>query len=103
MVVASGALRLRPYRTRLTGRLALSVEGADETIFPLVPARQEVGERIVTPEEFRRVGHQLIDRIADYRAGIASRPVMSDRKPGETRAALPREAPLKPESFEAVF
>jgi aromatic-L-amino-acid decarboxylase len=57
----------------------------------------------VTPEEFRRFGHELIDRIADYRAGIAERPVMSARKPGETRALLPKAPAQKPEPFEAVF
>jgi aromatic-L-amino-acid/L-tryptophan decarboxylase len=57
----------------------------------------------VTPEQFRRIGHQLIDRIADYRAGVADRPVMSQVKPGALRAALPAAPPLHPEPFEAVF
>ena len=57
----------------------------------------------MTPEEFRRIGHELIDRIADYRAGVAERPVMSARKPGETRAMLPKAPPQRPEPFEAVF
>ena len=26
---------------------------------------------LMTPEEFRRLGHQIIDRIADYRATVA--------------------------------
>ena len=29
----------------------------------------------MTPEAFRRAGHQLIDWIADYRASIDQRPV----------------------------
>jgi aromatic-L-amino-acid decarboxylase len=57
----------------------------------------------VTPEEFRKFGHELIDRIADFRAGIEARPVMSAAKPGALRAALPTEAPQKPEPFAAVF
>ncbi len=57
----------------------------------------------MSPEEFRRHGHELIDRIADYRAGIAKRPVMAQVKPGAVRAALPRQAPEKPEPFEAIF
>ena len=57
----------------------------------------------MTPEEFRRIGHQLIDRIADYRSSVAERPVMSANAPGALRAALPKEAPLKPEGFDAIF
>jgi aromatic-L-amino-acid/L-tryptophan decarboxylase len=57
----------------------------------------------MTPEEFRKFGHQLIDRIADYRAGIAARPVMPKVKPGALRAALPQSPPLEAEPFEAVF
>ncbi len=57
----------------------------------------------MTPEEFRRIGHELIDRIADYRAGVAGRPVMSQASPGALRAALPAAPPLRAEPFEAVF
>jgi aromatic-L-amino-acid decarboxylase len=57
----------------------------------------------MSPEDFRRHGHELIDRIADYRAGLARRPVMSQVKPGEIRAALPKSAPETPEPFEAIF
>lgn len=57
----------------------------------------------MNPEEFRRVGHQLIDWIADYRAKVAERPVMAQVKPGEVRAQLPTAPPSEPESFEAIF
>ena len=57
----------------------------------------------MTPEEFREHGHALIDRIADYRAGIAARPVAPASEPGSVRAGLPAEPPETPEPFEAVF
>jgi aromatic-L-amino-acid/L-tryptophan decarboxylase len=57
----------------------------------------------MTPEEFRRIGHRIIDYIADYRATIAKRPVMARTAPGEIRAALPAEPPCEPESFEAIL
>ena len=57
----------------------------------------------MSPEEFRRHGHELIDRIADYRAGIAARPVMSQVTSGAIKAALPKSAPARPEPFEAIF
>jgi aromatic-L-amino-acid decarboxylase len=57
----------------------------------------------MTPEEFRKYGHQLIDWVADYRATIAARPVMARTKPGEVRAQLPKLPPENPEDFGAIF
>lgn len=57
----------------------------------------------MTPEEFRKAGHQLIDWVADYRAGIASRPVMANTAPGEIKRRLPAAPPDAPESFDAIF
>jgi aromatic-L-amino-acid decarboxylase len=57
----------------------------------------------MTPEEFREAGHRLVDWIADYRAGVASRPVAARTAPGDVRASLPGSAPEYPEPFAAVF
>ena len=57
----------------------------------------------MNPEEFRRVGHQLVDWIADYRARIAEFPVRSQVQPGNIRAQLPSTPPSRPESFDAIF
>ncbi len=57
----------------------------------------------MNPEEFRAFGHRLIDWIADYRAGTASRPVMSTVEPGSIRAQLPAAPPLSPESLDSVL
>ena len=57
----------------------------------------------MTPEEFRRFGHQLIDWIADYRAGIANRPVMAQTAPGEIKGQFPAAPPEYSEDFAAVF
>jgi aromatic-L-amino-acid decarboxylase len=57
----------------------------------------------MSPEEFRRLGHQLIDWIADYRARVASMPVMSPVEPGAVRAQLPAVPPSRPEAFDGVF
>jgi aromatic-L-amino-acid decarboxylase len=43
---------------------------------------------------FRRIGHDLVDWIAEYRERIESLPVMSRAKPGEIRAMMPKEPPL---------
>ncbi|GLH71604.1 aromatic-L-amino-acid decarboxylase [Geothrix limicola] len=45
-------------------------------------------------QEFRRLGYQLVDWIAEYREGLERLPVMSPAKPGEVRAAFPDHPPL---------
>lgn len=57
----------------------------------------------MNPEEFRRIGHQLIDWIADYRARVEEFPVRSKLEPGEVRAQLPQTPPLKAEPFDGIF
>ncbi len=44
-------------------------------------------------QEFRRLGYQLVDWIADYREGLERLPVMSQVQPGEVRAAFPDHPP----------
>jgi aromatic-L-amino-acid/L-tryptophan decarboxylase len=57
----------------------------------------------VSPEDFRRYGHQLIDWLADYHEGLSKRPVMAKTKPGEIRDALAAAPPNEPESFDAAI
>jgi aromatic-L-amino-acid decarboxylase len=57
----------------------------------------------MTPDEFRRAAHRLIDWIADYRSAIDTHPVMARTEPGETRRALPASPPQHPETFEQIL
>jgi aromatic-L-amino-acid decarboxylase len=57
----------------------------------------------MTPDEFRRHGHAVVDWIADYHARIESFPVLSQVKPGEIRAALPANPPSQGQPFEALL
>src|SRR3984957_17037312 len=57
----------------------------------------------MSPEEFRRQGHAVIDWIADYHARIESFPVLSQVKPGEIRSQLPAHAPEKGEPFDRIL
>ena len=57
----------------------------------------------MTPEEFRAAGHQIVDWIADYRATVASRPVMARTGPGDVKNQLPAQPPDQPELFAAII
>src|SRR5712692_5653106 len=57
----------------------------------------------MTPEEFRRYGHRIVDWIADYRTRLAERPVMSPAQPGEIRALVPEHPPERGEPLDKVL
>ena len=57
----------------------------------------------MTPDEFRRYGHAVIDWIADYQGRVESFPVLSQAKPGQVRASLPAQAPAQGEPFAALM
>jgi aromatic-L-amino-acid decarboxylase len=57
----------------------------------------------MNPEEFRKLGHQIIDWIADYRTRVSDLPVRSRLEPGSVRAELPATPPVQPEPFEGIF
>ncbi len=56
-------------------------------------------------EEFRRLGHEVVDWIADYRARTARGefPVMARVGPGDVRAAFPASPPMEAESLDGVL
>jgi aromatic-L-amino-acid decarboxylase len=57
----------------------------------------------MTPEEFRRHGHALVDWIVDHLERVEDRPVSATVAPGEVRAGLPEHPPTEPEPFEQVL
>jgi aromatic-L-amino-acid/L-tryptophan decarboxylase len=57
----------------------------------------------MTPDEFRRYGHAVVDWIADYQSRVESFPVLSQVKPGEIRASLPAAPPEKGEPFDTLL
>jgi aromatic-L-amino-acid/L-tryptophan decarboxylase len=56
----------------------------------------------MSKEEFRRVGHELIDWIAEYFDRVEDLPVMAQIEPGDLKAQLPQSAPEKGESIDAI-
>ncbi|HEX3321265.1 MAG TPA: pyridoxal-dependent decarboxylase [Terriglobales bacterium] len=63
----------------------------------------ENNSRHMSPAEFRRHGHEVIDWIADYYERIEEFPVLSRVPPGEIRAKLPARAPEKGEPFDGLL
>ncbi len=55
------------------------------------------------PDDFRRLGHELIEWIATYREQLETYPVMSRAQPGEISAQLPRTPPQKGEGLDAIL
>ena len=53
----------------------------------------------MSPEEFRRHGHEVINWIADYYEHVETFPVLSRVAPGEVRSNLPQAPPEKGEPF----
>jgi len=57
----------------------------------------------MSPEEFRRWGYAVVDWVADYERRVATRPVCAAVGPGQIRASLPVEPPLRGEPFDAIL
>jgi len=57
----------------------------------------------MTPDEFRRRGHEVVDWVADYMERVGEFHIASQVKPGEIRAQMPDAAPEAPEPFEALM
>ena len=57
-------------------------------------------------DEFRRLGHQLVDWVAEFRERIEDRPVICSARPGEIRCRFPASPPADgghlPEALAAL-
>jgi aromatic-L-amino-acid decarboxylase len=57
----------------------------------------------MTPEEFRRHAHELVDWMADYLGGVGDLPITSSSGPGDIRRLLPAAPPSDGEPFAKLF
>jgi aromatic-L-amino-acid decarboxylase len=55
------------------------------------------------PEEFRKIGKEVIDWIADYLKDTEKYPVLSQVKPGDIKKQLPATPPASPEKMETIL
>jgi len=58
---------------------------------------------VMTPDDFRQHGREVIDWIADYMEQVEQYPVLSRVAPGDIRTQLPDSAPLQGESFDQIL
>jgi aromatic-L-amino-acid decarboxylase len=57
----------------------------------------------MSPEDFRRHGHAVVDWIANYYQRVESFPVLSQVQPGQVRQSLPASPPEHGEDFASIF
>jgi aromatic-L-amino-acid decarboxylase len=57
----------------------------------------------MSAEDFRRFGHEVIDRVSDYLESVGERPVLSQVKPGEFAAGIPSTPPATGEAMETIL
>ena len=57
----------------------------------------------MTPDEFRKNAHELVEWMASYMENVGKYPVKSQVKPGEIFSRIPGTPPLKPEPFNFLM
>ncbi len=57
----------------------------------------------MTPDEFRRRGHEAVEWVARYMERVEEFPVLSRVAPGDVRARLPKQAPEQGEPFDTIL
>jgi aromatic-L-amino-acid decarboxylase len=57
----------------------------------------------MTPEEFRRHAHELVDWMADYLDQVGDLPITPSTAPGDIRRQLPPSPPSEGEPFPTLF
>src|SRR5262249_43642001 len=60
-------------------------------------------ESLMSPDEFRKAGHQVVDWLADYLSDPTKYPVLSRNRPGELIDSLPPSGPEAGEPWEEIF
>ena len=55
------------------------------------------------PEELRRLGHEVVDLLADYLAGVEDRPLFPDIEPARLDELFDEPVPAEPTPAEDVL
>ena len=57
----------------------------------------------MSPDEFRKYAHELVEWMAGYMENVENYPVKSSVSPGEIKGKIPDNPPLHPEPFSALM
>ncbi|MEQ8850800.1 MAG: pyridoxal-dependent decarboxylase [Phycisphaerales bacterium] len=57
----------------------------------------------MSPDEFRRLGRDIVDRIATYMETVEGRAILPDVEPGDIGRLLPDEPPSEGETWDAIL
>jgi aromatic-L-amino-acid decarboxylase len=57
----------------------------------------------MSPDEFRKHAHELVEWMAGYMENVENYPVKSSVSPGEIKRQIPDNPPLQPESFSTLM
>ena len=76
-------------------------KGSAISSFPSFP-RSHIFSRM-TPDEFRRHAHHLVDWMADYMRDVGALPVTPALRPGDVMRQLPASPPESGESFDTLL
>ncbi|MBZ0171581.1 MAG: hypothetical protein K8E66_04305, partial [Phycisphaerales bacterium] len=57
----------------------------------------------MTPDEFRALGHRMVDWIAGYMQRVGDMPVRGPTRPGDVLARLPETLGDTPDGWDAIF
>src|SRR5215213_4065265 len=67
------------------------------------PPRPEPPAGDMSPEEFRRFGHEVVDWVAGYLARSGDYPVLAQVEPGQLRSQLPPSPPERGEPMKEIL
>jgi aromatic-L-amino-acid decarboxylase len=68
-----------------------------------LPLMSELQNFHMSPQDFRKWGHALVDWIAEYQERVETLPVLAQVEPGQIRRLLPAAPPERGEPFETVM
>lgn len=57
----------------------------------------------MTPDEFRRLGHAMVERIAQYAESVEGCPILPAVRPGEVAASMPETPPEQGEAWSEIL